>query len=303
MRFITLTITLTLTLTVLCSGCALKWQAPQDAGSAVGDTVSVGDGWVRVKVEGPTDAPAVVMIHGFGSHLGIWDSVMPALDGLRVLRLDLLGFGESSRLPGDYSPEGQAAAILAAMDAAGIEQAAVVAHSMGSTIALTLALLAPERVSRLVLLSPWVYEEQVLWAYRDARRPGIGELVVGLWHAEHLAWRFEYSFYDDRYVTEALLDRARPMLRRRGTRAAALATIRSFGLEARQERYVSVSQPVLVINGREDRVSTVPYAERLAAQLPVARLEVLPWCGHLPMIEAPEQTRRLVGYWLSKGRP
>jgi pimeloyl-ACP methyl ester carboxylesterase len=294
---------LLITLTLLCCGCSLRWQPPADSGSVPGDTVAVDDGWVRVQVQGPNDGPAVVLIHGFGSHLGVWTSVLPALDGYRVLRLDLLGFGESSRLPGDYSPEGQAAAVLAAMNAAGIDEAAVVAHSMGASIALTLAEQAPERVSRLVLLAPWVYDEQVPWAYRDARRPGIGELVVGLWHAEHLAWRFEYSFYDDAYVTEEILDSAREMLRRPGTRAAALATIRSLDLAGRQEGYVSVNQPVLVVNGREDQVSTLPYAERLVAQLPVARLEVLPWCGHLPMIEAPEQTRRLVRYWLSRGRP
>ncbi len=294
---------LTLTLTLLCGGCALPWQAPVDSGSTRADTVSVGGGWIQTRLEGPEDGPAVVLIHGFGSHLGVWDSVVPALSEHRVLRLDLLGFGDSSRRPGDYSPEGQASAVLAAMDAAGMDEAAVVAHSLGSTVALALALQAPERVSRLVLLAPWVYEEQVPWAYRDARAPGVGELVVGLWHAEHLAWRFEYSFYDPSYVTEELLDRARSMLRRRGTRAAALATIRSLGLQDRQDRYAAVSVPVLVVNGREDKVSTVPYAERLVAQLPLARLEVLPWCGHLPMIEAPEQTRRLVAYWLSKGRP
>ena len=288
-------------LTLLVAGCALRW-APADSGSAPADRVVVGDGWVRVADEGPRDAPAVVMIHGFGSHLGVWESVVPALDGYRVLRLDLLGFGASSRRPGEYRPEDQANAVLAAMDAAGIDRAAVVAHSMGATVALTLALQAPERVSRLTLLAPWVYDEQVPWAYRDARRPGVGELVVGLWHAEHLAWRFEYSFYDDSLVTEDMLDSARQAMRRPGTRAAALATIRGLDLASRQDGYVAVSQPVLIVTGREDRVSTLPFAERLAAQLPVARLEVLPWCGHLPMIEAPEQTRRLVRYWLDRGR-
>ena len=292
---------LLLLLSVLLCGCTLRW-APADSGSAPADAVPVQDGWVQTALEGPTDGPPVVLIHGFGSHLGVWASVLPALDGYRVLRLDLLGFGDSSRVDGDYSPEAQADAVLAAMDAAGLQDASVVAHSMGATIALTLARRAPDRVRRLVLLAPWVYEEQVPWAYRDARRPGLGELIVGAWHAEHLAWRFEYSFYDDALVTEPMLDSARAMLRKPGTRAAALATIRALDLAARQDGYVEVGVPVLIVTGREDRVSTLPFAERLASQLPVARLEVLPWCGHLPMIEAPEQTRRLVRYWLDRGQ-
>ena len=286
---------------VVLGGCSLRW-APVDSGAADPESVPVGQGWVRAQLEGPMDGPAVVLIHGFGSHLGVWQSVLPALDGYRVLRLDLLGFGDSSRRPGDYTPEAQADAVLAAMDAAGIGDAAVVAHSMGATIALTLADRDPDRVSRLVLLAPWVYAEQIPWAYRDAARPGIGELVVGLWHAEHLAWRFEYAFHDDAFITHDMVRGAREMLRKPGTRAAALATIRGLDLAGRQDGYAGVSQPVLVVNGREDRVSTLPFAERLTAQLPVARLEVLPWCGHLPMIEAPEQTRRLIRFWLDRGR-
>ena len=287
-----------LTLCALLAGCTLPWGKPLDSGSALHPVQD--DAALHYLDEGPRDAPAVVLIHGFGSQLHIWDTVTPALEGFRVIRVDMLGFGDSSRVPGDYTPDAQADAILSLLDRLGVERAAVVGHSMGTVVAMTLAQRAPARVPRLVLLNPWVYEEQVPWSYRDVRRPGLGELIVGLWHTDQLAWRLEFSVHDPSLVTWELLEGARSHGSARGSRAAALATLRSLDLAERELRWGAVEQPVLVVAGREDRVSTLPFVERLDAQLPASRLEVLPYCGHIPMIEAPVATRRLLRYWLTR---
>ncbi|MCO4773151.1 MAG: alpha/beta fold hydrolase [Deltaproteobacteria bacterium] len=281
-------------------GCApLPWGAPP---TVSGDALSVGDGALHFADEGPVGAPAVLLIHGFGSHLGIWEPVLDGFRGHRVVRVDLLGFGDSSRIEGDYSPEAQADAILALMDALGIARASVVGHSMGSMVALTVAERAPRRVTRLALLSPFVYEDQVPWSYRDARQPGLGEAIVGNWHTEHLGWRLEFSVHDDSLVTEELIDRARSHSRPRGSRAAALATIRSWDLPAREVRYVDIAAPTLIVSGMEDRVVLLPFAERLGMQMPDATVVALPLCGHLPMIEAAVELNGLMAQWLGEQR-
>jgi len=285
---------------VALAGCSLRWGEPLETSG--GSYLPVADAALHYVDEGPADAPAVILIHGFGSQLGIWEPVLADLDGLRLVRVDLLGFGDSSRVDGDYSPEAQADAILALMDALGVRAAVVVGHSMGSMVALTVAERAPRRVERLALVAPFVYEEQVPWSYRDARRPGLGELIVGTWHEEHLDWRMEFAVHDPSLVTHEMVESARDNSAPRGSKAAALATIRSWDLPAREQRYGAIDRPTLIVAGAEDRVVTLPFAERLAVQLPDARLEAVPLCGHLPMLETPDTLGRLLSDWLGAPR-
>jgi pimeloyl-ACP methyl ester carboxylesterase len=291
---------LTLPLTaLLLSGCLAHQRAPLDPGPGA-TVLHIGDSDVHYELTGPEGAPAVVLVHGFGSSTKVWGPLAADLStDHRVLAVDLLGFGGSSRYEGDYRRTRQADVVLTAMEAVGLRHADVVAHSMGSAVALTMASRAPDRVDRIVLMGPWLFEDQVPWALRDARQPGIGELIFGLWFTEHLDQRFRYSFYDaDRFVTEGVIDRARDVLRRPGSRAAALATIRGLDLPALEAELGAIRNPVLVVQGEDDRVALPPFARRLANRLPRAELTVLPECGHFAMLELPERARVLVRRWI-----
>ena len=269
-------------------GCALKYQSGaldyRDEPLAV---VELQGADIRYDDQGPRDAEAVVLIHGFGSSLHSWDFQVHALaERFRVVRLDLEGFGRSSKYDGGYGPEDQAAVVLALMDHLGIERAHLVAHSYGSLVALVLALDEPERVGRMVLTGAFVYPEQLPWSLRSARTPGMGELIFGLWYVENLEWRFGLSLHDpDRWISDEMLWRARYTLSQDGARAAALATVRAMDLEQWQLRYGEVEATALLVSGREDVVARPAFGERLAAQLPDAELVVLPYCGHFPMVE------------------
>ena len=273
----------------MLSGC-LKWQetAFDYSGEGVRSVAMLEGMEIHYAIEGPVDGTPVVLVHGFGSQLGCWNPLVPALDrDHRVLRMDLTGFGRSSRYSdGDYSREGLAALVLAMMDHVGMERAVLVGHSMGTAVVLTVALQEPERVERLVLAAPWLYEDQVPWGLRDARRPGVGEMIFGIWFTEHLDWRFRLSFDDpDRFVSEEMLELAERDLKRIGTRAAALEVIRRMDLTALAGRIPEVTQSTLVVACDEDVVARTEYAERLASELPRATLARLAECGHFPMIE------------------
>ena len=242
----------------------------------------------RVRYVDVGEGPAVVLLHGFASSLETWVTVIPALSKKhRVIALDLKGFGWTSRPEGDYSPAAQAKLVVALMDARGIETATVVAHSWGSSVALAMSMATPARVARLALYDAWVYEEQIPTFFQWSRAPGVGEALFSLFYGERADERMEAAFYDkQKWVTERLVEDVERALERPGTTAAALAATRGQKFAAVQDRYKTIQQPTLLLWGREDLVTTLAQGERLARDLPHAKLVVYPRCGHFPMLEA-----------------
>lgn len=241
----------------------------------------------RVRYVDRGQGPPVVLVHGFASALEAWSGVLPELAKThRVLALDLKGFGWTDRPEGDYSPQEEARIVFELMTQRGVDKAAVVAHSWGASVALAAALAHPERVTRLALYDAWVYEEQLPTFFHWSRADGLGEALFAGWYTERPDEKMAMAFYDKRYVTEALVDSVEDALDRPGTVAAALAAVRGQRYAAVQDRYRTIQLPTLLLWGREDQVTTLPFGERLSRELPRSKLIVYPRCGHFPMIEA-----------------
>ena len=288
----------------LLTGCAPSFYdgvppgAPKDAFYA-----DIGGTRLRFVDEG--EGPPVVLLHGFASALETWRGVKEELlkKHHRVIALDLKGFGWSSRPEGDYSPQAEAALVLALMDQRNVKSAAVVAHSWGSSVALAMAIAAPERVTRLALYDAWVYEEQLPTTFLWARASGVGEALFVLFYAERPDEKMARAFYDpNRYVTEKFVEEVERALDRPGTTAAALAAVRGQRFEEVQKEYKDLQQPVLLLWGREDQVTLLTYGERLARDLPHTKLVVYPRCGHFPMIEAKGPSTDELARFLDEGR-
>ncbi|HEY1696810.1 MAG TPA: alpha/beta fold hydrolase [Polyangiaceae bacterium] len=288
----------------LLAGCAPSFYdgvppgAPKDAFYA-----EVGGARIRFVEAG--EGPPVVLLHGFASALETWRGVMGELAKKHhVLALDLKGFGWSSRPAGDYSPQAEAQLVLALMDQRNIHQAAVVAHSWGSSVALAMAAAAPERVTRIALYDAWVYEEQLPTTFLWARAPVVGEALFDLFYKERPDDKIALAFYDPRtYVTERFVEEVDRGLDRPGTVAAALAAVRGQRFADVQKQYATVKQPVLLLWGREDAVTLLPFGERLARDLPHAHLVVYPRCGHFPMIEAARASTEELETFLDEAAP
>jgi pimeloyl-ACP methyl ester carboxylesterase len=114
-----------------------------------------GDGvTLHVEVDGPDDAPPVLVLHGITSSTATWDWLVPRLvPSHRVLRLDFRGHGDSGRTPGQYGPAGYLSDAVAAAEAAGAP-CIVVGHSLGGITAASLAQARPDLVRGLVLEDP-----------------------------------------------------------------------------------------------------------------------------------------------------
>ena len=264
---------------------------------------TIRDTHIRYDVQG--SGPTVVMIHGFASSLGVWEQMMPTLTkNYRVIRMDLKGFGWSSRPKGDYSPQEQSAIVWKLLEEIGVDDFMLVAHSWGSSVALNMALEQPKRIHKIALYDAWVYDEQLTSFFIWARNPGFGETLFTMWYKERADDRMSAAFYDvDRYVTQEFVDHVYSVLDRPGTVAAALEAVRGQHYETIQHRYKDINIPTLLLWGKQDNVTPLWVGEKLASELPQSQLKTYGSCGHFPMIEAYGPSTHALLTFLKEGQP
>lgn len=279
------------------AGCPSFHAGPLPGAPADATFVDV-DG-VHVHVRDVGAGPAVVLVHGFGASIELWRGVQDALAvHHRVIALDLKGFGWSSRPSGDYTPPAQATLVWHVLDQLGVGDVAIVGHSWGASVSLAMALAQPARVRRIALYSAYVFEAQVPSFFRWARLDGVGEALFALYYRERAEDRAALAYHDPRFVTQARVERIEADLRRPGAVAAALATARGQRYAEVERRYPEIKQPTLLLWGDDDLVTPLRFGRRLVRVLPDARLEVYPDCGHIPMIEAANQTTHALAAFL-----
>jgi len=242
--------------------------------------------------------PAVLCIHGWTLDLDMWE---PQVAGLaadcRIVRLDRRGFGLSSGRP---SLANDVADVQALLHALGLQRVAIVGMSQGARVALRLALLAPDRVSCLVLdgppdvdaASPASADDDVpLARYRALLRTrGIGA-VRQEWARHPLM-----QLHSDAAAMRALLDRM--IARYPGL------DLREAGMEpdadTTAQAIESIHSPVLVLTGQLDLASRQLAADSLASRLPAAERARVGAAGHLPNLDNPQAYNSLLRGFLAR---
>jgi len=242
--------------------------------------------------------PAVVLLHAGVADRTMWAEHLESLAdaGFRALAVDLPGFGEARAAPGEQAPW---ADVLRTMDELSVERAALVGNSFGGAVALRAALVAPDRVSALALIS----------APSPALEPS-PELEAA-WEAEEAALRRGDVDAAVEAVVEAwTLPDASPQLR---DRVAAMQR-RAFALQAKAPPATEAPDPAeqrpeamarlrvraLVAAGELDKRDFRQGAEEMARTLPYARHAVIEGAGHLAPLETPETFRELVLAFLGR---
>jgi 3-oxoadipate enol-lactonase len=243
---------------------------------------------VQLAYEVEGDGPAVVLLHAGIVDRGMWNDVVPLLvDSFRAVRFDARGFGESSRAPD--GPFARWDDLFAVMDAVGLDQAHVVGVSQGAETALNAALIAPDRVDRLVLcgagMHGWQYGEDLKarWqaevaAWERGDLDGCAEVSIGTW--------FDGPSRNAGDVDPDVRAHAWAMQRRAIDLENDDAEAESLEPPA-AERLSEVRAPTLVAVGELDQPDMVAIAEKLAEGIPGARHELLPGVAHLPPMERP----------------
>lgn len=113
-----------------------------------------------VKIDKGTGTP-LILLHGLGNNHKSWQYVLKHLDYTkwRVIVPDLLGFGDAPKPDVEYTPKDHADAVVAMLDALGIDEAMIAGHSMGCIVAITVAHQHPKRVKHLALFGAPLYKQ------------------------------------------------------------------------------------------------------------------------------------------------
>lgn len=272
-------------------------QAHADAGRIV----DLPGGDLQVREDGPRDAPAVVMLHGFACSIHWWDQMTPALArDHRVIRFDLLGHGGSEKPTKGYGMESQARLVAGALDRLGVRRAAVVGHSMGGSVATALAEQRPALVESLVILdSPSKSGDAELpLTARLGFVPVLGQAIKRVVPDGMVRDGLESAFAAGFDVPDEFVEDFRDMTYTSydDSHRGADDYSKERGLA---ERLADESVPLLVVFGSDDEVVD-PKSAQGYRRVPGARIVVLDGVGHSPHVERPGATARLVADFLTQ---
>jgi pimeloyl-ACP methyl ester carboxylesterase len=274
-------------------------------GAGPGDFRLVAGIRLHLRQSGSKDAPVLLLLHGFGSSLQTWDPWAERLSASwRVIRIDLPGFGLTGPDPtGDYSDRRSVQVLLALLDGLGIAKASLIGNSLGGRIAWKFAASHPDRVDRLVLISPDGFASPG-FAYGVAPDiPVVMRLLPYVLPRMMLRASLAPAYGDPARLSDATLDRYYDMMLAPGDRAAIIARMRQTVLADPLPELRRIEAPTLLLWGEKDGMIPLRNATDYLHAMKQARLVVLPGLGHVPFEEAPDEALKPVLAFLASATP
>jgi 4,5:9,10-diseco-3-hydroxy-5,9,17-trioxoandrosta-1(10),2-diene-4-oate hydrolase len=252
---------------------------------------------------GAEHAETVILLHGGGPGASAWSNFGRNLPEFakhyRTIAVDQPGFGRSDK-PVEHPQyfRHSADAVVALMDAVGIERAHFVGNSLGGGAAVRLALNHGKRAGRLVLMGPGGLSVNLF-----APDPTEGVKNLGRFAAKPSRERMEaflrIMVHDQALITDELIDDRFAA----ANTPESLAAMRAMGMSfAQPDTYEEgmlwreahrLRQRVLLIWGREDRVNPLDGALVALKTIPRAQLHVFGGCGHWAQLEKFDEFNRL----------
>jgi 3-oxoadipate enol-lactonase len=246
-------------------------------------------------LEGPAQAPVVIMSHSLATDLSMWDPTVPALTGrFRVLRYDTRGHGGTDAPKGAYTLDQLADDARALLKALGIARAHWVGLSMGGMIGQTLALATPDIFLSLSLCdtsSRIPAEAKPQWQDRikTAETQGMEPLVeptLGRWFTEP----FRKSRKDVIEKVAAMIRTTPP-----AGYAGCCHAISALDLT---DKIAAIKLPTIAIVGEDDPGTPVAAHKVIHEKIAGSRLEIIPSAAHLANMEQPEAFNRALTSFL-----
>lgn len=249
--------------------------------------------------------PPLLLLHSPPFDHRQWAPTIPYLSGrMRVVALDLPGFGRSDSADAEGSPDYLLRVAAGFVTATGMVPCAVAGAGLGGGLALSLAARYPERVRAVIGVGalgvdPWPATAQARRARATRGVPGLLPLVLRLGPTAQARAFLKRAFADERHVEEALIEQIAAMLRQpsgRRTIGRVLGHLDEWRQLARQ--LGAVRAPTLLVWGERDEVYPLPTAERLRHTIPGARLVSLAGAGHALTIERPVELAETIRAFL-----
>jgi len=225
----------------------------------------------------------LVLLHGYPLDHHLWDEVLPLLeDTFDVILPDLRGFGESTTVNSPYSMDDYASDVAGLLDQLGIQETAIVGHSMGGYVALAFLRLYPERVRGLGLVSSQVLadppdrKEGRYKSAADVAENGISSVVTTM---------------TPKFTTDEKLQAFARASMEQQQPVAYIGALKSMAERTDSTPLLSsLKAPVVIIHGDSDALIPVDRAREVKTAVPQAHLVEISGAGHMPMMEAKEKT-------------
>ncbi|MEY3720074.1 MAG: 3-oxoadipate enol-lactonase [Pseudomonadota bacterium] len=228
--------------------------------------LDTGTGKLCYEIEGPDNAPVLVLSNSLGTTMDMWLPQLPALtEHFRVMRYDTRGHGQSEVTTGPYSIAQLGRDVVALLDGLNIPSAHFCGLSMGGMTGIWLGVNAPDRIGRLVLCNtsaaigvPEVWNARIAKVKQD----GMESIIDGV---------LERWFTADFLVhATAQVERVRQMLRNTSAEGyvANCAAVRDMDQRSELSR---ITAPTLVIGGRHDKATPPEHGELIARAIPGAK--------------------------------
>ncbi|MDT3251877.1 alpha/beta hydrolase [Serratia sp. root2] len=247
----------------------------------------------------------LVLVHGTPAHSIIWRNLLPRLTaaGFQVHLYDLLGFGASERpLSADTSIAAQAALLIGLLDHWQLDTAHVFGHDIGGALSLRAAFSHAERFRSLTIADICSYDSWPSPTWRGIRDNYRQYAVMDeRQHAQTQERQLKMAVFNKSLMEGELLQRyLAPIVGVVGQPAFYQLQIAHYNARYTEDfaqRLPELRLPVQILWGENDEWQPVSYAYRLQADIPDARLQVIPQAGHFLMEDAPETVaQRLVAF-------
>jgi len=232
------------------------------------------------ELDGPVNAPTLVLSNSLGTNLTLWASQMPVFaKNFRVLRYDSRGHGQTSASQGEYSVEMLAHDVLHLLDALNFQRVNFCGLSIGGMTGMWLGANAPQRLQRLVLsntapkigkLDTW---NERISAVREGGTNAVAQQVVERWFTPEFRATHPNEVAKTRHMIEST---------NTDGYVGSCAAVRDFDF---WENVGAIRAQTLVIAGTHDQSVPPPDAQKLAKQIPGARYIELP-VAHISNVEA-----------------
>jgi pimeloyl-ACP methyl ester carboxylesterase len=268
----------------------------------------LGDG-VRIHYleSGPTSAPTLLLVHGFGDNAFSWDGWTKVLaKDHHVLAIDLPGHG-LTQAPATFpaAPDRLADVVGQFLTKQGLSHVAVAGNSLGGAVAWQLALRHPEAVGQLILVDAAGWPNQTLQkpplAFRLMKYKLGRAFIASIDNTPLIREGLKKDVVNQLVLTEPFIQRWADLQRLPGHRPI-LMSLNPGVIAATDVVLAPIHVPTLILWGADDQLIDVASAHKFAAAIKGSELIIYPHVGHLAMVDAPERTAQDVAAFLARHR-
>jgi UDP-N-acetylmuramoyl-tripeptide--D-alanyl-D-alanine ligase len=259
-------------------------------GAGGGESLVVDGLRIAYRVEGPPDAPVVVVLHGWGASKEVVASIQTCLRLThRTIAPDLPGFGASDLPPAAWGSEAYAALLRAFLKQLGIARASFIGHSFGGKLSIVLAATSPDLVDQVVLVnSAGIRPKRGIGYYARVYGFKAGRRLLDL---PPLSGPFGAPIRRSFQARFGSAD-----YRNAGAMRGTLVRVVNEDLRSLLPR---ISAPTLIVWGERDDATPISDGRLMEQLIPDAGLVVFPGAGHYAYADDLDRFARVIGHFLA----